>query len=188
MHTKILGDNWFKYYILYNLWIITWCHRFIDWAFHWLTYYVRFGPQMKLPPRNFEIPVPFPETSLHGSYFRNIHLKPSRTAELLTTWPSTLRIHLRVIWTFTWRQQIHLLICRANGSSYGYAVVIDSNPPMNFMTDVGSTKEAADDPWKLGLLGWLTFEMWVSLLLWWFTCFTHLSEEEDTLIFGVQFN
>lgn len=47
------------------------------------------------------------------------------------------------------------LLCRANGSSHSYTVAIDSKPPMNFMTDVGSTKEAADDPWKSGLLGWV---------------------------------
>lgn len=43
------------------------------------------------------------------------------------------------------------LICLANGSSSSEAVAIDSNPPMNAMTDGGSTKEAADDPWKSGL-------------------------------------
>lgn len=30
-------------------------------------------------------------------------------------------------------------------------MAIDSNPPVNVMTDAGSTKEAADDPWKSGL-------------------------------------
>lgn len=30
-------------------------------------------------------------------------------------------------------------------------MAIDGNPPVNAVTDAGSTKEAADDPWKSGL-------------------------------------
>lgn len=43
------------------------------------------------------------------------------------------------------------LFCHANGSSSSEAVAIDSNPPVNVMTDAGSTRQAADDPWKSGL-------------------------------------
>lgn len=44
-----------------------------------------------------------------------------------------------------YRKYISSSIAR-NGKSKSYTVAIDNNPPMNFMTDAGSTKEAADDP------------------------------------------
>lgn len=56
---------------------------------------------------------------------------------------------------FAGLQELFQVVCRANGWSWSCVVAIDSNPPMNIVTDAGSTKEAADDPWKSGLPGCL---------------------------------
>lgn len=72
-----------------------------------------------------------------------------------------------------YRKYISSSIAR-NGKSKSYTVAIDNNPPMNFMTDVGSTKEAADDPWKSGLPRWVLVITYSNSLFFLVKCFTHL--------------